>query len=73
MSVTEKVLLVLFVVNVVLSAVSGALHALVVKFPSLAQADSFLGKIVAGSQKLVDFLSANIAHKTPAAQVEQKQ
>jgi hypothetical protein len=64
----EKVLLVLFVVNVVLSAASGALHALKAKFPALESADTLLGKIVAVSQKIVDFLSANVAHPvaTPA-------
>lgn len=58
----EKVLLVLFVVNVVLSAASGALHALVAKFPGLADADSFLGKVIGVLQKIVDIASANVAH-----------
>ncbi len=67
--VIEKILLILFVVNVILSAAAGALHALVAKLPGLAKADSIVGKIVAVLQKIVDFASANVQHKpaeTPA-------
>jgi hypothetical protein len=63
----EKVVLVLFVVNVVLSAAQAALHQLVTKFPGLASADSILGKVVSVIQKVVDFASANVAHKEVAA------
>lgn len=59
----EKILVIVFVVNVVLSAAAGALHALVAKFPGLAKADSIVGKIVVVVQKLVDLASANVAHK----------
>jgi hypothetical protein len=68
----EKVLLIVFVVNVILSAVAGALHALVAKFPGLAKADSIIGKIVSVVAKLVDLASANVAHKPVIAAVEVK-
>ena len=63
MRMLEKILVIVFVVNVVLSAAAGALHALVAKFPGLAKADSIVGKIVVVVQKLVDLASANVAHK----------
>lgn len=67
----EKVLLIIFVVNVILSAAAGALHALVAKFPSLASADTIVGKIMSVVQKLVDLASANVAH--PEKAVESKE
>lgn len=58
----QKILGILVLINVCLSAASLALHKLVEKFPSLAEADSILGKIVGMVQKVVDFASANVAH-----------
>lgn len=62
----EKILGYLVMVNVCLAAASMGLHKLVEVFPSLATADSIAGKVVGMLQKLVDILSANVAHK-PAA------
>lgn len=62
----EKVLAILVLINLCLSAASLALHKLVEAFPSLATADTILGKVVSVLQKVVDFASANVAHPVAA-------
>lgn len=65
----EKVLAILVLINLCLSAASLALHKLVEAFPSLATADTILGKVVSVLQKVVDFASANVAHPAAAPAV----
>jgi hypothetical protein len=61
---------VIMIVNAALAGIAVSLQKLAGS--PVADKLSFLGKIAAVAQKIVDFLSANVAHPQAPAQVESK-